>query len=123
MSEMRWRYIVLTILLFCIEVIIALFVHDSFIRPYIGDILVVILMYFAARIVFPIGIDKMAWYILIFALLTEILQFFRIVQLLGLGHNKLARIVIGTTFDIKDIICYIIGFLVILIYEKAVKEK
>ncbi len=43
--EFNWYYFVLTILLLGLEIIIALFAHDSIIRPYIGDLLVVILLY------------------------------------------------------------------------------
>lgn len=39
------KYIISFLILFIIEALIALFVHDNFIRPYIGDILVIILMY------------------------------------------------------------------------------
>ena len=37
----RWRYFVIFLLLLIIEVLIALYVHDDFIRPYIGDVLVI----------------------------------------------------------------------------------
>ncbi len=34
-------YAALTLILFTVEVVIALFVHDHIIRPYLGDVLVV----------------------------------------------------------------------------------
>ncbi|MDR3056994.1 MAG: DUF2809 domain-containing protein, partial [Prevotella sp.] len=47
---MKWRFdlksFVICLIIFLIEVLIALFVDDSFIRPYGGDILVVILIYY-----------------------------------------------------------------------------
>ncbi|MCW5910752.1 MAG: DUF2809 domain-containing protein [Cyclobacteriaceae bacterium] len=39
------NYLVWSLAIFIAEVLIALFVHDSFIRPYVGDVLVVILIY------------------------------------------------------------------------------
>lgn len=45
MLRLNKTYLILTIFLFVIEVLIALFVHDNFIRPYVGDVLVVILIY------------------------------------------------------------------------------
>ncbi len=39
------RYLSAFFILLTIEVFIALFVHDNFIRPYIGDVLVVIVIY------------------------------------------------------------------------------
>ena len=39
------KYFYLTVVLFLIEVFIALFINDQFIRPFVGDVLVVILIY------------------------------------------------------------------------------
>ncbi|HIB66328.1 MAG TPA: DUF2809 domain-containing protein, partial [Phycisphaerales bacterium] len=38
-------YLVLTLLLLAVEVYIGLYVRDSFIRPFVGDMLVVVLLY------------------------------------------------------------------------------
>ena len=46
----RWFYAICFIGLFIVETLIALFVRDAFIRPYMGDILVVILIYCFVRI-------------------------------------------------------------------------
>ena len=35
------------------EVLIALFVHDDFVRPYLGDVLVVPVIFFLLRAAFP----------------------------------------------------------------------
>ena len=39
----RFFYIISFLVIFCIEVLIALYVRDCFIRPYVGDMLVVVL--------------------------------------------------------------------------------
>ena len=49
MLTFNLKYFLFALALFMIEVLIALFVHDSFIRPYLGDFLVVILIYCAVR--------------------------------------------------------------------------
>ena len=41
----RIFYIISFLVIFCIEVLIALYVRDRFIRPYVGDMLVVVLVY------------------------------------------------------------------------------
>ena len=41
----RIFYIISFLVIFCIEVLIALYVCDNFVRPYIGDVLVVVLVY------------------------------------------------------------------------------
>ena len=45
MLRLNKTYLTLAVFIFVIEVLIALYVHDNFIRPYVGDVLVVILMY------------------------------------------------------------------------------
>ena len=119
----RLVYIVATILLLCIEVIIALFVHDNFIRPYVGDILVVVVIYTFIRILIPDKIRILSIYIFCFAALVEVLQLFKIVEILGLSDNRLLSTVIGSTFDIKDIICYAIGCVILIVYECVIQGE
>ncbi len=125
--KQRYPYILLTFLLFSIEVIIALYVHDDFIRPYIGDILVVILLYMFVRIWFPKGIRFLPLYIFLFSILTEWLQYIQIVKLLGLSDVTIFKVLIGSTFDWKDIICYGIGsfvcFIIPLTYHQIHKNE
>lgn len=113
----RIIYTTITVLLLLIEVLIALYIHDSIIRPYIGDVLVVIVIYTFIRVFIP---DKYPWlpaYIFLFAAGVEVLQLFSIVDLLGLGENRFFRILIGSVFDFKDVICYAVGCLLLGIYE------
>ena len=55
-NRQRIGYLTAFIILFLIEAAIALWVHDRFVRPYIGDVLVVVLVYVFVRIFFPSGI-------------------------------------------------------------------
>lgn len=114
MSKKRWIYIVLTIILLIVEVLIALFIHDDFVRPYIGDVLVVMVIYTFIRIFVPERMRMLPSYILCFAVLVEILQYFRIVEALGLQDNRFFSVLIGSVFDIKDIICYAVGCILIV---------
>lgn len=109
MSQKRARYAVGFVLLLIIEVLIAMFVHDDFIRPYIGDVLVVVVLYFFVRIFIPDKAKLLPFYIFLFATGVEILQYFRLVEVLGVQNNSFLRILIGSVFDVKDIICYGIG--------------
>jgi len=43
--QFHLKYFIATVLLFFVEAVIARYMHDSFIRPFGGDFLVVILMY------------------------------------------------------------------------------
>lgn len=115
MEKERLIYALITIALLIIEVLIALFVHDSFIRPYVGDMLVVIVLYTFIRIFIPEKVKFLPSYILCFAVLVEVLQYFRIVEVLGLSDNRFFSVLIGSVFDIKDIICYAVGCLLIVV--------
>lgn len=92
-----------------IEVLIALFVRDKFIRPYMGDVLVIPLIYFFVRFLFGRKVKLLPLYIFIFAVAVELLQYIDILSILNLGHIGWLRIVAGGTFDYKDILCYFAG--------------
>lgn len=111
----RIIYLILTIILLAIEVLIALFVHDRFIRPYVGDVLVIMVLYTFVRIFIPERIKALPAYLFGFAALVEIAQYFRIVERLGLENNRFFSVLIGSVFDIKDIMCYAAGTLFIVI--------
>lgn len=44
--RVNYKYLYIFIVLFLIEVYIGAFIHDNIIRPFIGDVLVVCLIYF-----------------------------------------------------------------------------
>lgn len=44
MKKRLW-YLTAFVILLMVEICIALFVHDRFIRPYVGDVLVTVLLY------------------------------------------------------------------------------
>lgn len=123
----RITYLIFTIILLTVEVLIALFIHDDFVRPYIGDVLVVMVLYTFIRIFVPEKIRMLPSYILCLAVLVEILQYFRIVELLGLQDNRFFSVLIGSVFDMKDIICYALGCTLIVIgqmmYKRSCKSK
>lgn len=122
-KKKRFFNINIFIVLLITEILIGIYVHDNFIRPYVGDILVVILLYFFVRIFILRGIRLMPLYIFAFATMTEILQYFKLVDLLGLGNNTFFRVLLGSVFDIKDIACYAIGGLLLMGYEKLILKK
>ncbi|MBE5933906.1 MAG: DUF2809 domain-containing protein [Lachnospiraceae bacterium] len=118
MRSRRVIYAIITIIILIIEIMIALFVHDSFIRPYVGDVLVVAVIYTFIRIIIPNKVKLLPLYIFLFSVFVELMQYANIVKLLGLQDNKFFSVLVGTTFDIKDIICYGVGCLLITIGGK-----
>lgn len=115
------KYIVAFLVLLIIEIIIALYVNDAVVRPYIGDVLVVILMYAMIRGVIKKSIKFLPLYLFLVASTVEFAQYFRIVDMLHLQNNKVISTIIGTSFDIKDIVCYLIATEILIIWEK--KER
>ena len=118
MITFRKQYFLLTILLFTIEVLIALFLHDRIIRPYVGDFLVVILIYCFVRTFFRISIFKAALGTLLFAYLVEFLQYLNIIGKLGLQNSRIANLILGNLFHWVDLIAYTLGIAAVIIFEK-----
>lgn len=117
------RYLATFFILLIIEVFIALFVHDNFIRPYIGDVLVVIVIYTFIRGIIRRKIKNLPIYIFLFGVLVEVLQYFRIVEILHLQNSRFFTILIGTSFDVKDIMCYFVGTLILIFWELLIKNN
>ena len=121
-TKKRVAYGIATVLLFIIELSIALFVHDNLIRPYVGDMLVVVLIYTFMRIFLPEGMRLLPLYIFLFAAGVEVMQYFRIAEILGISENRVLSVVIGSVFDVKDIVCYGVGCVLLFVYE-LIREK
>ncbi|GEM50958.1 DUF2809 domain-containing protein [Empedobacter brevis] len=114
---------IIAVFTFLIEVIIALFINDKIIRPFVGDILVVVFMYYFIKAFINTKTINIAIFTLIFSFIIEILQYFKFVEIIGLGHNKAARIIIGTSFSWIDLLCYFIGFLLLFFIDKELNNK
>lgn len=123
MLKFNIKYFGLAIIFFVIEVLIALFVHDDFIRPYFGDVLVVILIYCFFKSFLNLPVFTIAIFVLSFAFFIEILQGFNIVAKIGLENSKLANVVLGNSFSWIDFLTYIVGFLVIIGMENMLTKK
>lgn len=119
----RIIYFLLFLLFLAIEVLIALFVHDRFVRPYIGDVLVVVVLYFLVRVLLPEGYKWLPVFLFLFATGVEFLQYFNLVEYLGLSNNQFMRILLGSVFDVKDIACYGVGCAVLQMWELYQKKS
>lgn len=114
--KIKYKYLGLFTILLMVEIYIGLFVHDNIIRPFVGDALVVVVIYFFIRS-FMNKRRFLFIYVFFFACLIEVGQYFNLVSLLHLENYKAARIIIGSTFDLKDIFSYFIGTILIFVYE------
>ncbi len=123
MLKFRYRYFILAVLIFFIELFIALFIHDGIIRPHIGDFLVVILIYCLLKSFLDLSVWTTAILVLLFSYTVEVLQYFKIVEKLGLQNSKFAGIIIGTSFSWIDIFAYTAGIGFVLLMEKIINNK
>lgn len=97
------------LLLLAVEVFIALFVRDRLVRPLVGDMLVVILLYCLLQAVFLLPPARAALGVFLFACLIETLQAVNYAAWLGVDHIGWARVVLGTTFSWMDLVAYTVG--------------
>ncbi len=116
LSRSRLVFLILFLLLLAAEICIGLFAHDEFIRPYLGDVLVVMLLYSLIRIFVPGGTPWLAAAILVFAFAVEFSQIPPLVDLLEI-RSHLLRVLMGTTYSPKDLLSYAVGTLPGAVYD------
>ena len=92
MNNNRLTYLLIFFGLLATEIVIALFVNDAFVRPYVGDMLVTLLLCCLCRVIVPNNVRLLPVYVFIFAAAVEIGQYFDLVALLGLENNRILSI-------------------------------
>ena len=121
-SALRLIFALFAVLLLIVEIFIGLFVHDSFVRPYLGDALVVILIWCIIRVVIP---DRFVWLsgaVFLFAVIVEVSQIFPLCDVLGI-ENRLIRTLMGTSFAWGDIVAYLAGCAVTLAVDLILRGR
>lgn len=117
MKNPRIISLIIFAVLLITEIFIALYVHDDFIRPYMGDVLVIPVIYSFIRIFIPLKCRLMPLYVFAFAVFTELMQYIKIVDILHI-ESRFLRILIGTSFSFADILCYLAGSIIAAIWQK-----
>ena len=109
---MRKRIVfgVISAVLFGTEVLIGMYAH-GWVRSYLGDMFIVIMLYTLFRTVCPSRPGK--WWvlpttILLFSFAVEFLQLWGFCDRFGIT-NRLLRILLGTGFSTIDLLSYAIG--------------
>lgn len=106
-------------MIFLVEVAIALWVRDAFVRPYLGDVLAVILVYLIFRAITTWRVIPAAFAAFAVGLAVEIGQAINLLDSLGLSDHAVARVVFGTAFSVGDIFCYAAGAAIAMIADFA----
>lgn len=117
-------YFLLTLLIFLLEVLIATKLKNIFfVRAYLGDVIVVILLYTFVKSFVKLNDQKLITGIFIFSCLVEFAQYFNIAEKLGFQPGSVMYVIIGNSFSWIDILCYAVGCLLLYIGVKVKPSK
>lgn len=109
--------------LFALLVIIAVAVQDRWIRPYGGDIGVIVMLHAALRGTLMRSSMRAVAAVLGLALVIEGGQALGWAAWPIFADNPMAQVVLGTTADLKDVAAYIVGGVVALVLDAAVQNR
>jgi uncharacterized protein DUF2809 len=114
----RNRYFVWLLILIAIETGIALFSHHPVIRGFLGDSFSVIMLYAFLRTFFSISSFWAGNMSLMVAFFIELLQFIKFSKFVGV-ESGFVGVALGSTFDPKDFLAYVLGYGIIFLMEKS----
>ncbi|MBQ0151960.1 MAG: DUF2809 domain-containing protein [Chryseobacterium sp.] len=114
--EISLKYLTLSLFLFLVEFLIAtIWKHIFFVRAYLGDVIVVILLYTLVKSFVVVENKKLILGLFVFSCIIEFAQYFHIATKLGFQPGSLMYIVIGNSFSWIDILCYGMGCIILWI--------
>ena len=112
-----YKNLLIAIFIFAVEVLIATELKNIFfVRAYLGDVFVVMLMYYFIKAFFDFNPTKLIVGIFIFSCLIEFAQYFHFGELLGFKDTRIVMIMLGNSFSWIDIICYLAGCAEIILF-------
>lgn len=111
------KYSSIFILLLVTEITIAVFHIHKWIRGFVGDVLVIPLLYCFIRMFTKLSQKATIIIVMLFAFITEILQLSTMHDQFKFGKEFLI-IVTGNTFDPLDLVAYTLGLIPIYLIEK-----
>lgn len=109
-------------MLVLVEVLIARFHFHPFVRGFVGDVLVILLLYHLVLSFFTMASERVIIGILVFAFGVELLQLAGISEAFE-NTPTVIKIITGTTFDPWDLVAYCCGGIVLFAFQKIQKKK
>ncbi len=116
MKKKRLAFLLIFLLLVISEFIIGIYFHDDFVRPFVGDVIIAVVLYTFVRVFFP---EKLYWLsaaVFVFCAAVEFSQIIPLCDLIGVKNNFL-RTLMGVSFAWEDIICYAVGCIITAVYD------
>lgn len=110
----RTKYFLGFLFLLIVEILVARFVKDKFIRPYLGDFLVVILIYCFVMAASKLPVFRGLLMVFLFSFAVE---FFQLVDISEILQYHPSMIAMGSSFSIWDLLAYSLGLLICLLAE------
>jgi Protein of unknown function (DUF2809) len=123
MKNIKLSYLIIGLVILIVEITIAVYAKDGFIRPILGDYLAAILVFYLLATILKTSENKIALLALSISYLIEGLQYLNILKLLNLEQHKLLRIVFGTSFSWMDMLAYTLGITTVLLIHNYKKNK
>jgi hypothetical protein len=115
-------YLSATVLLLITEILIATYLKTGFIRHTFGDYLATILIYCFVKSFIKTDSLKLGIAVLILAFGIEFIQLTNLLEILNLQDKHILKIIVGTTFEVSDLVAYTLGIITILGIEFKIKN-
>lgn len=93
--RLSYRYGLAFLLIFITELLIGIYVRDSFIRPFVGDLLVVVLIYCFLMTFLKKNPITVAIGVFVFACIVELNQYFKLNNVLAFEENGFSDVILG----------------------------
>lgn len=99
-----------------------MYLKNGFIRHTFGDFLVVILLYCFVKSFLNLNPKITGIIVLIIAFSIEFLQLSNLLEFLNLQNSHTAKLILGSTFQVTDLVAYTLGIIAVLIFENTIKN-
>jgi hypothetical protein len=123
MKNIKLPYLLISIIILIVEIIIAVFAKDQFIRPIFGDYLAVLFLFYFFAAFVKFSKNTIALITLLISYTIEGLQYIHILEVMSLEQYPLLKIIFGTSFSWTDMLAYTLGTLTILLIHNFNKIK
>ena len=117
-----WKYFIAFIIILLIEVGIERFFKTGFIRYFMGDFFIVVLLYFGIRAIVNWKKMTVLWGVLGFAIVVEFLQLANLPDHFGWANNRFIHLTLGSSFDPLDLLAYFLGGIVVFSIDYTIIE-
>ena len=119
----RAIYFLIFLFLLGVEIAIATYLKTGFIRAYLGDLLVVILLYCLLMSILKPSVKTGLILTLAIAFAIELLQLIDLTRFFPQEYKQLATLVLGSHFSWLDLLMYVLGIVVAGITELVLHKR